>query len=86
MRNLYAPGQYHGCFAADHKHRGQHESHARIMMRLFALIGELKRRHPRCLIDLSYELYGVMDGTDLANDASTMVTCGALSVPLSTTT
>jgi alpha-galactosidase len=38
----------------------------RIIERLFELTRELKRRHPRCLIDLSYELYGVMDGTDLA--------------------
>ena len=66
VRNLYAPDRYPGCFAAGHAHRGQRASHARITLRLFALIRELKRRHPRCLIDLSYELYGVMDGTDLA--------------------
>ncbi len=66
VRNLYEPGKYPGCFATDHAHRSPNESHLRIIERLFELIRALKRRHPRCLIDLSYELYGVMDGTDLA--------------------
>jgi alpha-galactosidase len=66
VRNLYAPGKYPGCFATNHAHRTPRESHARIIERLFDLIRTLKSRHPRCLMDLSYELYGVMDGTDLA--------------------
>ncbi len=66
VRNLYAPGKYPGCFAANHAHRSPNDSHLRIIERLFDLIRALKSRHPRCLIDLSYELYGVMDGTDLA--------------------
>ena len=66
VRNLYAPGKYPGCFADNHAHRSPNESHLRIIERLFELIRTLKRHHPRCLIDLSYELYGVMDGTDLA--------------------
>ncbi len=66
VRNLYAPGLYHGCSAANHAHRSPRESHVRILARLFDLIRTLKQRHPRCLIDASYELYGVMDGTDLA--------------------
>lgn len=66
VRNLYAPGRYPGCFAANHAHRSPRESHVRILARLFDLVRTLKSRHPRCLIDVSYELYGVMDGTDLA--------------------
>jgi alpha-galactosidase len=66
VRNLYAPGMYHGCSAGNHAHRSARESHARILARLFDLIRTLKKRHPRCLVDASYELYGVMDGTDLA--------------------
>jgi hypothetical protein len=65
-RNLYEPGKYPGCFATNHGHRSPNESHLRIIERLFDLIRALKNRHPRCLIDLTYELYGVMDGTDLA--------------------
>ncbi|HEX7594462.1 MAG TPA: hypothetical protein VF429_09850, partial [Anaerolineae bacterium] len=66
VRNLYEPGKYPGCCATNHTHRSSNDSHLRIIERLFDLIRALKRRHPRCLIDLSYELYGVMDGTDLA--------------------
>lgn len=66
VRNLYEPGQHAGCFATDHAHRSPRESHLRIVERLFDLIRTLKQRHPGCLIDASYELYGVMDGTDLA--------------------
>lgn len=66
VRNLYAPGRYPGCFASGHGHRSPGESHLRILERLFDLIHTLKRRHPGCLIDLSYEAYGVIDGTDLA--------------------
>lgn len=66
VRNVYAPGKYPGCFAMNHAHRSPNESHLRIIERLFELIRTLKQRHPNCLIDLSYELYGVMDGTDLA--------------------
>ncbi len=66
VRNLYAPGKYPGCCATNHAHRSPNDSHWRIVERLFDLVRTLKRRHPRCLIDLSYELYGVMDGTDLA--------------------
>jgi hypothetical protein len=66
VRNLYAPGRYPGCFAKNHHHRSPNESHLRILERLFDLIRSLKRAHPSCLMDLSYELYGVMDGTDLA--------------------
>ena len=70
VRNLYEPGMYHGCFATNHAHRSPRESHARILARIFELIRALKKKHPRCLIDASYELYGVMDGTDLSVDAS----------------
>ncbi len=66
VRNLYAPGLYPGCFATNHRHRSPADSHLRLIERLFDLIRTLKREHPDCLIDLSYELYGVMDGTDLA--------------------
>ncbi len=66
VRNLYEPGKYPGCFAANHTHRSPNDSHLRIVERLFDLIRALKRAHPRCLIDLTYETYGVMDGTDLA--------------------
>lgn len=66
VRNLYEPGKYPGCFASNHGHRSPPESHIRILDRLFDLIRGLKKRHPKCLIDASYELYGVMDGTDLA--------------------
>lgn len=66
VRNLYAPGAYPGCYAQNHMHRSHDESHLRILERLFALIRDLKRAHPRCLFDLSYECYGIMDGTDLA--------------------
>jgi alpha-galactosidase len=66
VRNLYAPGEYSGCHATNHAHRTSRSSHLRILERLFDLIRTLKSRYPRCLIDLSYELYGVMDGTDLA--------------------
>lgn len=66
VRNVYAPGKYPGCFATNHAHRSPNDSHLRIIERMFELIRTLKQRHPRCLIDLSYELYGVMDGTDLA--------------------
>lgn len=66
VRNLYEPGRYSGCFATNHTHPTANDSHLRILERLFDLIRVLKRRHPRCLIDLTYELYGVMDGTDLA--------------------
>jgi alpha-galactosidase len=65
VRNLYEPGKYPGCFAENHGHRSHRESHVRILARLFDLVRTLKSRHPRCLVDLSYELYGVMDGTDL---------------------
>jgi alpha-galactosidase len=65
VRNLYAPGMYPGCFATDHGHRSPRASHVRILARLFDLVRTLKRRHPDCLVDVSYELYGVMDGTDL---------------------
>jgi hypothetical protein len=66
VRNVYAPGKYPGCLATNHAHRSPRESHLRILERLFDLIRTLKRRHPQCLVDLTYELYGVMDGTDLA--------------------
>ncbi len=66
VRNLYAPGLYPGCFATNHAHRSPADSHLRLIERLFDLIRALKHAHPRCLVDLSYELYGVMDGTDLA--------------------
>lgn len=66
VRNLYEPGMYPGCFAKDHRHRSPRESHVRILERLFELIRTLREKYPRCLIDASYELYGVMDGTDLA--------------------
>ncbi len=66
VRNLYAPGLYPGCFAKNHGHRSPAESHLRLVERLFELIRTLKRDHSDCLVDLSYELYGVMDGTDLA--------------------
>ena len=66
VRNLYEPGAHPGCFATNHSHRSPNDSHLRIIERLFDLIRALKRAHPRLLIDLSYELYGVMDGTDLA--------------------
>lgn len=66
VRNLYEPGKYPGCFASNHTHRSPRESHLRIIERLFDLIRTLKRRFPDCLMDLTYELYGVMDGTDLA--------------------
>lgn len=66
VRNVYTPGRHHGCWATNHGHRSFNESHVRIVERLFELIRALKQRHPACLIDLSYELYGVMDGTDLA--------------------
>jgi len=66
VRNLYAPGRYPGCFAEGHGHRTPRESHLRLIERLFEIIAALKAAHPKCLIDLSYELYGVMDGHDLA--------------------
>ncbi|HEX7586683.1 MAG TPA: alpha-galactosidase [Anaerolineae bacterium] len=66
VRNLYVPGKYPGCFAPNHTHRSPNDSHLRIVERLFDLVRTLKQRHPRCLIDLSYEAYGVMDGTDPA--------------------
>jgi alpha-galactosidase len=66
VRNPYTPGRNHGCWASAHAHHPGNDSHARMMERLFDLVRELKRRHPSCLIDLSYELYGVMDGHDLA--------------------
>ncbi len=65
-RNIYVPYRYHGCFATNHAHRTPNESHLRILERLFDIIRALKRDHPQCLIDLSFELYGVVDGTDLA--------------------
>lgn len=65
-RNLYAPGRYPGCFATNHAHRSHDESHLRLIERLFDLVRTLKQRYPDCLVDLSYEAYGVMDGTDLA--------------------
>lgn len=66
IRNLYEPGKYPGCHATGHTHRSSNDSHLRIIERLFDLIRALKRAHPHCLIDLTYETYGVMDGTDLA--------------------
>lgn len=66
VRNLYEPGKYPGCYATNHAHHSPRASHTRIMARLFDLVRILKARHPDCLIDVSYELYGVMDGTDLA--------------------
>ncbi|MBI3761328.1 MAG: alpha-galactosidase [Chloroflexi bacterium] len=66
VRNLYEPGRYPGCFAEGHGHRTPRESHLRILERLFEIVAALKSAHPRCLFDLSYELYGVMDGHDLA--------------------
>jgi alpha-galactosidase len=66
LRNPYTPGRNHGCWTAGHFHAPGNDSHARILERLFELVRELKQRHPSCLFDLSYELYGVMDGHDLA--------------------
>lgn len=66
VRNIYEPGQHPGCFVSGHGHRSPRESHVRILERLFDLIRTFKQRHPYCLIDASYELYGFMDGTDLA--------------------
>lgn len=66
VRNVYEPGRFTGCFAANHGHRSVRESHVRIMDRLLDLVRALKQAHPACLIDVSYELYGVMEGTDLA--------------------
>lgn len=66
VRNLYEPGLYHGCHASNHAHRSPRESHVSILDRLFDLIRTMKKRHPTCLVDASYELYGVVDGTDLA--------------------
>jgi alpha-galactosidase len=66
VRNLYAPGVHTSCYAANHTHRSPRESNLRILERLFDLLRALKARHPRCLLDVTYELYGVMDGADLA--------------------
>ncbi len=65
VRNVYAPGRYHGCYAANHAHRSPNDSHLRLVERLFDLVRSLKREHPRLLVDVTYEAYGVMDGTDL---------------------
>ena len=65
IRNVYAPGRYSGCHASGHGHRSLRESYVRVMERLLALVSEIKRRHCECLVDLSYELYGVADGHDL---------------------
>ncbi len=66
VRNVYSPGRYHGCYAANHAHRSPDESHLRLVERMFDLVRDLKRAHPRLLADLTYEAYGVMDGIDLA--------------------
>lgn len=66
VRNLYEPGRYPGCFAEGHGHRTPRESHLRLVQRLFEIVAALKAAHPECLVDVSYELYGVMDGHDLA--------------------
>lgn len=65
VRNVYEPRRYSGCHANGHGHRTPRESHARIMARLVDLARALKAAHPGCLVDVSYELYGVVDGTDL---------------------
>ncbi|TMC60097.1 MAG: hypothetical protein E6J26_02385 [Chloroflexi bacterium] len=66
LRNPYTPGRNHGCWTTGHFHATGNDSHARILERLFELVRELKQRHPSCLFDVSYELYGLLDGHDLA--------------------
>ena len=66
VRNLYIPGEHAGCYAEGHHHRTHNASHLMIYEAMFEIFQELKRRNPNCIMDLSFELYNVVDGTDLA--------------------
>jgi len=66
VRNPYYPGEHAGCYATGHHHRNARESYLMIYEGLSDVFREVKRRNPECIMDLSFELYNVLDGTDLA--------------------
>lgn len=67
VRDPYNPGKSIGCHCKTHHHRTQKSSYMGIYRSLFWVMDELRRRNPGCLIDLTFELYGVLHGTDLAH-------------------
>ncbi len=67
VRDPYNPGKSIGCHAQDHHHPTAKSSHLGIYRSMFRIMDEIRRRNPDCLVDLSFELYGVLHGTDLAH-------------------
>lgn len=67
VRDPYNPGKSIGCHAKNHYHRSPKSSHLGIYRNMFWIMDELRVRNPDCIIDLTFELYGVMHGTDLAH-------------------
>lgn len=66
VRNPYNPNNAVGCHAKGHHHRTRRSSHLGIYRSMFWMMDELRERNPDCLIDLTFELYGVLHNTDLA--------------------
>ncbi|GGD88907.1 glycoside hydrolase family 36 protein [Paenibacillus nasutitermitis] len=67
VRDPYNPGKMIGCHARDHDHETVKSTHLGLYRSMFRIMDEVRRRNPDCLIDLSFELYGVLHGTDLAH-------------------
>ncbi|QGQ99408.1 alpha-galactosidase [Paenibacillus psychroresistens] len=67
VRDPYNPGKSIGCHSRNHHHPTQKSSNLGIYRSMFWIMDELRARNPNCLIDLTFELYGVLHGTDLAH-------------------
>ncbi len=66
VRNAYRPHEHAGCYTEGHYHKTPGESYFMIYEGIFDVFKELKRRNLNCIMDLTFELYNVLDGMDLA--------------------
>lgn len=66
VRDPYNPHKSIGCHHHHHHHATQKSSNLRIYRSMFWLMDELRARNPDCLLDLTFELYGVLHNMDLA--------------------
>ncbi|OUS76427.1 hypothetical protein B1748_12145 [Paenibacillus sp. MY03] len=66
VRDPYNPHKSIGCHSRDHHHGTQKSSNLRIYRSMFWIMDELRNRNPDCLLDLTFELYGVLHNMDLA--------------------
>jgi hypothetical protein len=66
VRDPYNPNKSVGCHAHGHYHPTKKSSHLGIYRNMFWIMDELRKRNPDCLLDLTFELYGVLHNMDLA--------------------